>query len=252
MGSAIGRLEIPRIGLSVVVLEGSDSDTLRLGVGRLQNSSLPGEPGNVVLAGHRDTFFRALRTIRQGDQIAVRTEYGTFPYKVDWTRVVNPTDVEVLQPTPQPSLTLVTCYPFYYVGAAPQRFIVRAVPASAAVINATAPSPKPSPMAVPAPPARVTRASRTKAEPKTQTADENPDDSALRTVIDGSRSSPSAPAAASPGVAVAAADPASTVGTPDDPPNTPAQPATPAARHGLKRIFHKVAGVFSSKRDKLQ
>jgi sortase A len=125
-GSAIGRLDIPRLGLSSVVLEGSDAATLRLGVGRLHNSSLPSGSGNVVLAGHRDTVFRSLRNIRQGDQISLRTPEGQFQYSVDWTQVVDPTDTAVLQPTPEPSLTLVTCYPFYYVGSAPQRFIVRA------------------------------------------------------------------------------------------------------------------------------
>jgi sortase A len=132
LGSAIGRLEIPRIGVSVVVLEGSDTEALRLGVGRLHNSALPGEPGNVVLAGHRDTFFRSLRDIRPGDRISLRTPQGTFAYTVDWTSVVNPADTAVLRPTANPALTLVTCYPFYYIGSAPQRFIVRAVPAGAA------------------------------------------------------------------------------------------------------------------------
>jgi sortase A len=131
-GSAIGKLEIPGIGISVVVLEGSDADSLRLGVGRLHNSSLPGEPGNVVLAGHRDTFFRSLREIRPGDQISLRTTQGTFSYTVDWTEVVNPSDIAVLRPTASPALTLVTCYPFYYLGSAPQRFIVRALPAGVA------------------------------------------------------------------------------------------------------------------------
>ena len=125
-GSAIGRLEIPRVGISVVVLEGSDAGTLRLGAGRLLHSALPGERGNVVLAAHRDTFFRPLRDIRAGDRISLRTSQGTFAYTVDWTRVVDPSDTSVLQPTPASSLTLVTCYPFNYVGSAPRRFIVSA------------------------------------------------------------------------------------------------------------------------------
>lgn len=86
----------------------------------------PGETGNVVLGGHRDTFFRPLRGIRRGDRITVTTTTGKYRYRVDWTRVVNPEQTELLQPTPDPALTLVTCYPFRYVGAAPQRFIVRA------------------------------------------------------------------------------------------------------------------------------
>ncbi|HUB79181.1 MAG TPA: class D sortase [Bryobacteraceae bacterium] len=144
-GSAIGRLEIPRLGLSTVVLEGSDAGTLRLGVGRVANSGVPGYPGNVVLAGHRDTFFRPLREIRAGDRISLRTKEGTFSYTVDWTRVVKPTDVGVIMPTASPSLTLVTCYPFYYIGAAPERFIVRAVPPLAVSSIQTPSSGKPSP-----------------------------------------------------------------------------------------------------------
>jgi sortase A len=131
-GSAIGRFEISRIGFSVVVLEGSTASTLRLGVARLRNSSLPWQTGNVILAGHRDTFFRSLQDVRPGDEIALRTTQGTFPYKVDWTRVVNPEDTSVLMSTSKPTLTLVTCYTFYYVGSAPKRFIVRAVAADAA------------------------------------------------------------------------------------------------------------------------
>jgi sortase A len=147
-GSAIGRLEIPRLGLSVVVLEGSDHAALRLGVGRVPDSSLPDEPGNVVLAGHRDTFFRSLREIRPGDQISLRTTAGTFAYTVNWTRVVKPTDTSVIMPTPSQALTLVTCYPFYYVGPAPERFIVRALPPSTVSTAEPAPySGKPSPFA---------------------------------------------------------------------------------------------------------
>jgi sortase A len=125
-GSAIGRLEIPRLGLSVVVLEGSDTESLRLGIGRLPTSGMPGEPGNVVLAGHRDTFFRPLRQIRPGDRMSLETPEGTFAYTVDWTEVVDSGDTRVLLPTATPSLTLVTCYPFDYLGSAPRRFIVRA------------------------------------------------------------------------------------------------------------------------------
>jgi LPXTG-site transpeptidase (sortase) family protein len=125
-GSLVGRLEIPRLGLSAIVLEGSDSGTLRVGVGRIPQTADPGEQGNVVLGGHRDTFFRPLRNIQAGDQISLLTPEGSYQYVVDWTEVVKPTNTRPLMPTSQPSLTLVTCYPFYYVGAAPQRFIVRA------------------------------------------------------------------------------------------------------------------------------
>jgi hypothetical protein len=114
----------------------------------MSSSSLPGELGNIVLAGHRDTFFRSLREIRPGDRISLRTPAGAFAFTVDWTRVVNPTDTSVILPTPSPALTLVTCYPFYYVGPAPERFIVRALPPSALSTAAAAPnSGKPSPFA---------------------------------------------------------------------------------------------------------
>jgi sortase A len=153
-GSAIGRLEIPRLGLSAVVLEGSDDGTLRLGIGRVANSALPGDPGNLVLAGHRDTFFRPLREIRPGDRISLRTKEGTFSYTVDWTKVVKPTDVSVIMPTASPALTLVTCYPFYYIGSAPERFIVRAAPPTAVSSIKAAVARKPSPFE---PPRRFTQ-----------------------------------------------------------------------------------------------
>jgi sortase A len=125
-GSAIGRIEIPRLGVSAVVRAGSDARTLRLAVGHIPGTAYPGDPGNVGLAGHRDTFFRKLRDIRQDDVIRIVTPEGTVDYRVARTTIVNPTDVWVLDPTHQQVLTLVTCYPFSYVGAAPQRFIVRA------------------------------------------------------------------------------------------------------------------------------
>jgi sortase A len=125
-GSLVGRLEIPRIHLSAIVLEGGDDKTLDRGVGRVATTAEPGEAGNVVLGGHRDTFFRPLRGIRQGDRITVTTPSGRFRYRVDWTRVVDPDETDLLKPTPVPALTLVTCYPFRYVGSAPQRCIVRA------------------------------------------------------------------------------------------------------------------------------
>ena len=129
-GSLVGRIQIPRLKLSAIVLEGSDDQTLRLGVGRVPETAEPGSAGNVVLAAHRDTLFRPLRGIRPGDDISITTPKGTFRYTVDWTEVVNPENIEPLKSTPQPSLTLVTCYPFHYIGPAPQRFIVRARQAS--------------------------------------------------------------------------------------------------------------------------
>lgn len=125
-GSLVGRLEIPRLQLSAIVLEGSDSRTLNRGVGRIPETAEPGHDGNVVLSGHRDTFFRPLREIRAGDRVTLQTPMGLYRYVVEWTAVVNPSDTASLKATPDRSLTLVTCYPFRYVGPAPQRFIVRA------------------------------------------------------------------------------------------------------------------------------
>ena len=125
-GSLVGRLKIQRLGLSAIVLEGSDSRTLSRGVGRIPETANPGQDGNVVLSGHRDTFFRPLRQIRAGDRVTLQTPAGLYRYVVEWTAVVNPTDNASLKATADRSLTLVTCYPFRYVGLAPQRFIVRA------------------------------------------------------------------------------------------------------------------------------
>jgi len=125
-GMPIAKLEIPRLKFSVVVLEGIADSILKRGVGHVPETALPGKPGNVGIAAHRDTFFRSLKDIRDGDLIRLRTYDGVFDYRVEWTRVVKPAAVDVLDVTDAPSLTLVTCYPFYYVGSAPDRFIVRA------------------------------------------------------------------------------------------------------------------------------
>lgn len=122
----IGRLEIPRLDVSVMVMEGDDAVTLARAVGHLPDTSLPWETGHAVLAGHRDTFFRPLKHVREGDAIRMTTVYGTFEYRVIRTQIVEPDDLSVLAPTPGRSLTLVTCYPFAYVGSAPQRFIIHA------------------------------------------------------------------------------------------------------------------------------
>lgn len=124
--SVIGRLEIPRLKLAVMVREGADEGTLSRAVGHIPGTALPGTIGNVGLAGHRDTFFRALRNIRADDIIEVQTTAGTYRYAVKSTRIVTPRDVSVLQASGGETLTLVTCYPFYYVGSAPKRFIVHA------------------------------------------------------------------------------------------------------------------------------
>jgi sortase A len=122
----IGRIEIPRLLLSAVVVEGVDKTTLRRAVGHIPGTALPGEPGNVGLAGHRDTFFRPLKDLKIKDEIQLSTLEGNFKYEVESLRVVEPDNVGVLAPSGENVLTLVTCYPFYYVGPAPKRWIVRA------------------------------------------------------------------------------------------------------------------------------
>jgi len=125
-GSLVGRLEIPGLRVSTIVFQGTGNHVLSEGVGHLDGSAMPGQPGNMVLAAHRDSYFRPLRNINKGDLIQVTTPSGIRTYKVDWTKIVAPTEISVENPTPKPSLTLITCYPFYYVGNAPKRFIVRA------------------------------------------------------------------------------------------------------------------------------
>jgi sortase A len=125
-GDMIGEMKIPRLELKTIVVEGESSKVLRRAVGHLPETALPGMPGNVVLAGHRDSFFRPLRRIQTGDAITIQTLDGEFEYRVQSTEVVLPSDVQILQPSSENTLTLVTCFPFYYVGAAPKRFIVHA------------------------------------------------------------------------------------------------------------------------------
>lgn len=125
-GATIGEIQIPRLGLAAVMVQGDSSDILQRAVGHLAETALPGESGNVVLAAHRDTFFRPLKRIRLGDTITLRTVKGDFEYVVESTAVVSPDAVEVLRPTGGHTLTLITCFPFSYVGPAPNRFIVRA------------------------------------------------------------------------------------------------------------------------------
>jgi sortase A len=125
-GVMLGRLEAPTVNLSTVVLEGSDDATLSRGSGHIEDTPFPGEPGNVGIAGHRDTTFRALRRIKLGDTLDFKTADRLYRYRITKTWIVGPDDVYVLDPTPQPALTLVTCYPFEFVGHAPRRFIVRA------------------------------------------------------------------------------------------------------------------------------
>jgi len=125
-GDVLGEIQIPRLGIKAMVLQGESRATLRHAVGHLSNSSLPGELGNVTLAGHRDTFFRPLRDIRVGDEIRFATREHIFQYVVDSMEVVGPTDLRVLESRTGHDLTLLTCFPFHFVGPAPKRFVVHA------------------------------------------------------------------------------------------------------------------------------
>jgi sortase A len=127
IGSMIGKIWIPRLGITAIVDEGINHKTLSLSVGHIPSTALPGQSGNIGIAGHRDTFFRSLRHIEREDMITLTTLRGEFRYRVVSIKVVGPSDVAVLEADGGSEiLTLVTCYPFYYVGSAPDRFIVRA------------------------------------------------------------------------------------------------------------------------------
>ena len=126
MNGLIGRIEIARLNLSVMVIEGDDGKVLRRAAGHVPGTALPGRNGNVAITAHRDTFFRPLRNIQMDDVITLTTLQGEYRYRVVSTEVVTPQDVSVLDSTGGETLTLVTCHPFYVVGAAPNRFIVRA------------------------------------------------------------------------------------------------------------------------------
>jgi len=122
----IAWLEVPRLRISTAVLEGDDDLALRLGAGHIPGTPLPGDAGNVGIAAHRDSFFRSLAGVEPKDRIRLHTPGRDWEYTVESTEIVRPTDVGVLANSRQPELTLVTCYPFWYVGPAPLRFIVRA------------------------------------------------------------------------------------------------------------------------------
>lgn len=125
-GAPLGLLRAPRVGLSVIVAEGVDRATLRRAAGHLPSTPRPGGNGNAAIAAHRDTHFLPLKDLRSGDELSLLTSEGTFRYQVEWIRIVEPTAIEVLAPTDHAALTLITCYPFSYLGDAPQRYIVRA------------------------------------------------------------------------------------------------------------------------------
>jgi sortase A len=122
----IGRLSVPRLHLSAMVREGIDRNTLQLAIGHIPATALPGQAGNVAVAGHRDTFFRGLKDLRTKDEIQFSTLSGDFKYVVESLIIVEPDNVGVLAPSSENVLTLVTCYPFSYIGTAPKRFVVRA------------------------------------------------------------------------------------------------------------------------------
>jgi sortase A len=119
-------LQIPKLHLAVPLLDGTDALTLNHAVGRIAGTARPGEAGNIGIAGHRDGFFRGLKDIKVGDPVELKTVKGTETYVVDEIQIVKPDNVSVLRPRPVPSLTLVTCYPFYFIGSAPKRFVVTA------------------------------------------------------------------------------------------------------------------------------
>jgi sortase A len=125
-GDVIGQIQVPRLGLSAIVVQGDSPASLRRAVGHLSKSALPGEWGNVALAAHRDTFFRPLRDIQAGDEIRFKTPERSFEYVVESIEVVAPRDIQVLEPSSGHELTFITCFPFHYVGPAPKRFVVRA------------------------------------------------------------------------------------------------------------------------------
>jgi sortase A len=122
----VGRLVIPRLGLAEIVREGDGAGTLSLSLGHIPGTALPGQFGNVGVAGHRDTLFRGLRSIGKDDRIRFQTLHGSYDYQVEDIAIVRPEEVGVLAPGRYRELTLVTCYPFSYVGAAPERFVVKA------------------------------------------------------------------------------------------------------------------------------
>lgn len=125
-GEVIGEIQVPRLNLSAMVVQGDSHGNLRRAVGHIPKSALPGEAGNVALAGHRDTFFRPLGDIRVGDEIRFKTLERTFAYRVESIEVVSPTETRVLDASTDHNLTLLTCFPFYYIGPAPKRFVVHA------------------------------------------------------------------------------------------------------------------------------
>ena len=127
-GKVLGQFEVPRLKLSYVLLEGTDNRTLDKSIGHVVGTGLPGESGNISIAGHRNTHFRKLEWIRRGDEIVLTSPRGQYRYQVEWLRLFRPDDIEVIDAGHGPAVTLITCFPFEYVGSAPLLYIVRALP----------------------------------------------------------------------------------------------------------------------------
>ena len=125
-GTVLAKLTLPSLGIATTVLEGTDDGTLSRGSGHIEDTPFPGEQGNIGIAGHRDTVFRPLKRVKAGDPLVLTTADSVYHYRVTKTLIVDPEDVYVLDPTAKPTLTLVTCYPFEFIGHAPRRFIVQA------------------------------------------------------------------------------------------------------------------------------
>lgn len=126
MGEKIGELTIPSINQNFPIYEGTTDNVLKQGVGHYQKSVLPGEKNNSIISGHRDTVFRGLRHVKEHDELIVTTEAGQFLYKIKSIRIVEADDTTVMTPKPRATLTVTTCYPFYYLGDAPQRYVLYA------------------------------------------------------------------------------------------------------------------------------
>ena len=142
-GTVLGKFAMPRLGLSYVLLEGTDNRTLDRSIGRVEDTGRLGENGNIGIAGHRNTHFRRLEWVRRGDEIVLTSHNVEYRYQVEWARLFQPTDLEVLSASHGPAVTLITCFPFEYAGSAPLRFIVRALPDEATRTKlAGAPEPK--------------------------------------------------------------------------------------------------------------
>lgn len=124
--TVVARLLIPRLDTDLYVVEGDGPEALRRGPGHLAGTAMPGARGNCVIAGHRDTHFRVLKDIRRGDEIVLVTRAGRYLYRVAETSVISPNNLTPLHATRDAELNLITCYPFYYVGPAPKRFVVKA------------------------------------------------------------------------------------------------------------------------------